>query len=350
MIFCAMTSNKINNKVSSLITKYVESIFEKLEKISSSSKKLASLLEDLKEESVTEIEAICANIPELKKEAKERKSSEKKLKDPNAPKRPCSAYILFSMETRPKLEGAATEKMSECGRLWRDLSEKNRVKYVKAAEEEKKKYSEKMKNYVRPSDDEIKAAQAALKKPRKNSKKSSSEPKEKKAPTGYLLFIDDLRKKGFKGNLRTDGSKLWKELSEDERKSWNPKKSETSKVPSVKSKKSPTVDEEEEEEEEKEEEEEEETEKQKKERKAKEKAKKQAEEERKAKKQAEEERKAKEKAKKQAEEEEEEEEEETEKQKKERKSKDSKKAKAKKEQEEETDDEEPKPKSKKSSS
>lgn len=55
-------------------------------------------------------------------------------RDPNAPKRPCSAYIYFSTEMRPKLreenpDMSMSERSKHIGKLWATLdSEKKKVR------------------------------------------------------------------------------------------------------------------------------------------------------------------------------------------------------------------------------
>ncbi len=60
-------------------------------------------------------------------------------KDPNAPKRPLSAYILFSQDKRPEVTKAhpdwpVTEVMKEMGKMWAAASAKEKAKYEKLNE------------------------------------------------------------------------------------------------------------------------------------------------------------------------------------------------------------------------
>lgn len=80
--------------------------------------------------------------------------SKRKRKDPNAPKRPRSAYILFVNDYRPKVveetreEGIKqTEIMSRVAKLWKSCDEAEKEKYVQLAQEEKDRYQEAMTNY-----------------------------------------------------------------------------------------------------------------------------------------------------------------------------------------------------------
>lgn len=82
------------------------------------------------------------------------KAGKRKKKDPNAPKRPRSAYILFVNDYRPKVveetkdEGIKqTEIMSRVAKLWKAATQDVKEKYYLLAQEEKDKYQEAMANY-----------------------------------------------------------------------------------------------------------------------------------------------------------------------------------------------------------
>ena len=80
-----------------------------------------------------------------------------KKKDPNAPKRARSAYILFVNEQRalvikenddagkPKMK--QTEIMSEVAKRWKEASESAKEKFHRLAEKEKERYQEEMAAY-----------------------------------------------------------------------------------------------------------------------------------------------------------------------------------------------------------
>eukprot|EP01010_Urceolus_cornutus_P002299 NODE_2929_length_445_cov_148.669192_g2322_i0.p2 GENE.NODE_2929_length_445_cov_148.669192_g2322_i0~~NODE_2929_length_445_cov_148.669192_g2322_i0.p2 ORF type:complete len:103 (-),score=13.04 NODE_2929_length_445_cov_148.669192_g2322_i0:82-390(-) len=70
---------------------------------------------------------------------------EKSKKDPNAPKRPLTAFLLFSGEFRKSVQTEnpsfkMTDIARELGSRWRDLGEADKQKYTKMAAEEKEKY------------------------------------------------------------------------------------------------------------------------------------------------------------------------------------------------------------------
>lgn len=67
-------------------------------------------------------------------------------KDPNAPKRPETSYIMFSREMRPRIVAkfpnhSNLEVMREMGRLWKELDEKTKEVYNKRYLEEKERYA-----------------------------------------------------------------------------------------------------------------------------------------------------------------------------------------------------------------
>jgi hypothetical protein len=142
--------------------------------------------------------------------AQERKTESKKAKDPNAPKKPKSAYMIFCQENRDKIKAknegiATTEIMKKLGDEWRAIkdNEKKVKPYVALAAKEKEKYNKEMENYTPPPGFAKKKAQ-----------------KQKKAPTSYILFCKDIRptlkEEGFapKDILKESGRK-WTELKKD---------------------------------------------------------------------------------------------------------------------------------------
>ena len=75
----------------------------------------------------------------------EGRTKKKKVKDPNAPKRPMSAYLLFVKENRATIarENPAmknTEVLVEVGRRWKDLDEVSRQTFEEDAKKERAEY------------------------------------------------------------------------------------------------------------------------------------------------------------------------------------------------------------------
>merc|ERR1712112_711451 len=73
-------------------------------------------------------------------------------KDPNAPKRPLSAYFIFMGEKRAEVKAANPDWKigdiaKEMGKMWQAMDEKEKGPYEKKAEAAKKKYAEEMAKY-----------------------------------------------------------------------------------------------------------------------------------------------------------------------------------------------------------
>jgi hypothetical protein len=142
------------------------------------------------------------NLPKQKRAARE-----KKLKDPDAPKRPRSSYIWFCGDKRAGVveefpEAKATEVSKKLGALWKSkyASAKKRAKWVKKAAEDKERYTEAMKGYDRPSDDEIEAKLLAMGKRVPGKGKNGKKKRKKKDPnapkrpcSAYIYFCKDMR-------------------------------------------------------------------------------------------------------------------------------------------------------------
>merc|ERR1712060_635665 len=84
---------------------------------------------------------------------KSSKKKGKKEKDPNAPKRPLSAYFLFMADHREKVklanpEFTITEIGKELGERWKTLDEVIKVKYQQAATKAREKYDQEKKYYL----------------------------------------------------------------------------------------------------------------------------------------------------------------------------------------------------------
>jgi hypothetical protein len=69
----------------------------------------------------------------------------KKDKDPNAPKKPNTSYIIFTKEKRQSVMDANpgikfTEVTKEIAKIWNALDEKGQAKYVELAKKDKVRY------------------------------------------------------------------------------------------------------------------------------------------------------------------------------------------------------------------
>jgi hypothetical protein len=142
------------------------------------------------------------------------KSTGKRLKDPNAPKRGKSSYIFFCLENREKIKKShpdmsAKDIIKELGRSWRDTSDEKKQKYVKLSEDDKERYSGEINEYI-PSENFT-----------KDKKKKSKRDGPKRSLTSYIFFCKEqravLKEKQPKlstKELTSELGKRWKELSD----------------------------------------------------------------------------------------------------------------------------------------
>jgi len=75
-----------------------------------------------------------------------------KQKDPNAPKRPLSAFFIFSQDERPKIKSqnaslSVADVAKVIGEKWRAAPEDLKRKYEKAAKEAKERYEIELQAY-----------------------------------------------------------------------------------------------------------------------------------------------------------------------------------------------------------
>uniref|UniRef100_H2ZR11 FACT complex subunit SSRP1 n=1 Tax=Ciona savignyi TaxID=51511 RepID=H2ZR11_CIOSA len=90
-----------------------------------------------------------------KKERQPRESSDKKKrkkKDPNAPKRPSSAYFLWLADNRARIKSenpgiSITEISKQAGKEWKQVEPSDKAKYEKQYQKEKVKFEEAMRKY-----------------------------------------------------------------------------------------------------------------------------------------------------------------------------------------------------------
>jgi hypothetical protein len=217
------TTTKLVVNISALLCSLIEQVPNKKGKIS-----VDGLLEFFKssetQEQLTKI--IKENLPK-------RPKGEKKLKDPNAPKRPLSSYFFFSNERREKTkkallaekpEAKVTDVAKALGAAWKDLSPKKKEKYEAMAKEAKEKYTEQMKDYERPSDEELADLDCNKKRQRGKSttgKAKNKDPNRPKKQSGYILFcsekrpeVKDKHPEMKSTEVTTEIARMWKELSE----------------------------------------------------------------------------------------------------------------------------------------
>lgn len=157
------------------------------------------------------------------------KTSSRKKKDPDAPKKPRSAYILFCSENRPKLQKKSpdlntTQLTSKLGEMWKSVSDKDKARLNELAKKDKERYKSEMQNYTPPEGQEEDA-------PKKRGGKPKKERTGPKRPTSaYLYFCEAMRNKVKEENpdmsgkdITTELGKRWKSLSEKEKAPYNAK-------------------------------------------------------------------------------------------------------------------------------
>jgi len=82
----------------------------------------------------------------------DKKKRAKKVKDPNAPKKPANSYLLFTMDIRADIikkepELKATEVMKKCAEMWKNIDKEKKEFYEKKCTEMKKVYEKEKKAY-----------------------------------------------------------------------------------------------------------------------------------------------------------------------------------------------------------
>ncbi|CAF0818843.1 unnamed protein product [Didymodactylos carnosus] len=80
-----------------------------------------------------------------------------KNKDPNAPKRPLSAFFLFSQDERPGIKQknsalSVADVAKQIGERWRGAGDDVKKKYEKLAKEAKEKYEKEFAAYKNSAD------------------------------------------------------------------------------------------------------------------------------------------------------------------------------------------------------
>lgn len=86
-------------------------------------------------------------------------SKGKKQKDPNAPKKGMSAFMIFSQENRSKIKEAHPDATfadigKKVGESWRGLSEKHKVTYNNKSEADKVRYQKALTEYSKSDETE----------------------------------------------------------------------------------------------------------------------------------------------------------------------------------------------------
>jgi len=143
----------------------------------------------------------------------EKPKKKKTKRDPNAPKKPRTAYILFSSDNRVDVKKEnpdmiPTDITKEVARMWREADEDVKEEYKEKAEEDKKRYQDEMEIY----NPEYKQTSSNDKKEKPKEKKDPNAPK--KPCSAYILFSSDHRKQAKEENPELSTVELTKKLAE----------------------------------------------------------------------------------------------------------------------------------------
>jgi structure-specific recognition protein 1 len=146
----------------------------------------------------------------------------KRRKDPNAPKKWKTGYILFCVDQRDKLKSeneslSATEITSRLGALWKNLTEKDKSKYEVLSKKDKARYENDMSSYSPPD------APAGEEKGRR-SRAKGERTGPKRPLSSYMYFCQDRRdsvkgaNEGMNGKeITSELGRVWKSLSEEDK-------------------------------------------------------------------------------------------------------------------------------------
>ena len=203
-------------------------------------KKYAEMLEDAKKTYAEKMEDYVAPPQEEEEEEKEKKKKKASpKKDPNAPKKPTNAYMIYAKEERANIKkdsGIEESKklMTEIGRRWKVEKEKESKifkKYSKLLEEAKEKYAEEMEEYVAPEKEEEEEEDEKEKKKAKASPKKASSPKKddsapKKPTNAYMIYAKEERANIKKDSGIEESKKLMTEIG----RRWKVEKEENSAI------------------------------------------------------------------------------------------------------------------------
>ncbi|KAK9458202.1 hypothetical protein V1511DRAFT_508293 [Dipodascopsis uninucleata] len=138
-------------------------------------------------------------------------------RDPNAPKRPQNAYIIFcdheKERVRAQLEqsmpGEAFDLTKAMAEAWRDLGDEGRKRFYDLYDAEKARYNREMEAYVAPGSVPIVASSGA-------GNGSSSKDGSTTIPTSPIAMADDVDMKSDDNNYGNDTQKVEDEVGEVE--------------------------------------------------------------------------------------------------------------------------------------
>ena len=112
----------------------------------------------------------------------------KKEKDENKPKRAKTGYIFFCQDKRNEVKkknpnASFGEIGSALGKMWRELGEKEKAKYLKKNEDDKKRYEQEIENYQPPKKEEAEGEEEEEEEVKKPSPAKAKKQKKAKKPS-----------------------------------------------------------------------------------------------------------------------------------------------------------------------
>jgi len=115
------------------------------EKISQITSILSKMWNELKDKDKKKYQKKADKLKEKYQEEVEQWKAEREKTNPTKPKRPHTAFIIYCNDYRSQVkkdnpEMKATQVVSELGKMWRKIKDKEKSKYIKLAEERKKDY------------------------------------------------------------------------------------------------------------------------------------------------------------------------------------------------------------------
>jgi hypothetical protein len=122
----------------------------------------------------------------------------KKVKDPNAPKRALSAWIIFTTEQRPKFKAdnpdkTPTELTTLMSQEWRNMTDEDKKKYTDLAVVDKERYMKEKEEYESNSESS-ESSDSESEKPKK-AKKEKDPDAPKKNVNSWMHFCKETRAK-----------------------------------------------------------------------------------------------------------------------------------------------------------
>lgn len=161
--------------------------------------------------------------------------SRKKQRDPLAPKRSLSAYLLYQNAMREQFKadnpGMTFGQLSKyTSHMYKSLTPEEKAQWEERALRDKERYAEEMKHYIPPHGfDGQGNLMAEFAVPRKNSRRNPKDPNmPKRARGSFVLFTKDERPKIQKENPSIKFTDLgavlgvrWRNLSAEERKKYD---------------------------------------------------------------------------------------------------------------------------------